>query len=296
MFTEIDNFDTEIEDYDDDTSNYADGSSDFDFNPDEPEIVEADSGAAPGFAESDTDPQLSGKINAKSADSLSTAQADDGLAIVDPDPERLAEQMERDLHRARAAAAGYPDNDTVPRKKIPVQEDEIGGPQGLYDPATGLCWESYLRERLGAELRRAASFEQDLVLLVASWDTVSKDSEDYALFASTVRDFFNFPDLSFGFGPDGVAVVLPNVDIDHAMRQTEELIKKLTFIIQNQAEELRYLEIFMGLSSRSGRIVDADRLIAETLVALKKARGERDTHIMAFRPDPERFRSYLTNR
>jgi len=182
------------------------------------------------------------------------------------------------------------------KKRIPVDEHDIGGPKGLYDENSGLCWESYLRDRLGAELQRAASFEQDLVLLLTTWDNVKTDNADYGLFTQTISEFFNFRDLSFAFGSDGVAVVLPNVDVDHAIRQTEELIKKLTFIIQGRTDRLEYLEIFMGLSSRSGRIVDADRMIAEALVALKKARGERDTHIMAFRPDPEKYRSYLTNR
>jgi len=51
----------------------------------------------------------------------------------------------------------------------------------------------------------------------------------------------------------------------------------------------------MGISSRSGRLVDADRLVGEAFAALNKARDERDTHIMAFRPDPEKFRAYLAN-
>ena len=38
-------------------------------------------------------------------------------------------------------------------------------PKGLYSPESGLGWEEYLAERLNAELSRAASFEQDLVLL-----------------------------------------------------------------------------------------------------------------------------------
>lgn len=216
---------------------------------------------------------------------LPEAAADD-LAIMDPLP---AEQLIQ-------AGTTVPSETAGNRKRIPIDEQEIGGPKGLYDESSGLCWESYLRDRLGSELQRAASFEQDLVLLLTCWDNIKRDSADYELFTHNVRDFFNFRDLSFAFGQDGVAVVLPNVDIDHAIRQTEELIKKLTFIIQGRTDRLEYLEIFMGLSSRSGRIVDADRMIAEALVAVKKARNERDTHIMAFRPDPEKFRSYLTNR
>ncbi len=171
---------------------------------------------------------------------------------------------------------------------------EVQGPIGLFDPDTTLGWESYLRERLGSELRRAASFEQDMVLLIASYDTCMRESEEYRLFAKTSKDFFSFNDMAFLFGESAVAIILPNIDIDRAVRMSEELLKKITFIVQGKAQALQYLELFMGLSSRSGRLVDADRIIAEALAALKKARGERDTHIMAFRPDPEKFRAYLS--
>ncbi|HAX38294.1 MAG: hypothetical protein A2004_08525 [Spirochaetes bacterium GWC1_61_12] len=214
---------------------------------------------------------------------------DDGLAISEPHPNLASTRAD-----SVASTPASPSDQPAP-KRIPVVEEDIGGPKGLYDPGSGLCWESYLRERLNAELRRAATFEQDLVLLLASWDSVKKYSLDYETFTATVRDFFNFKDLSFAFGEDGVAVVLPNSDIDETMRHTEELIKKLTFVIQDRTSQLKYLEVFMGLSSRSGRIVDAERVIAEALVALRKARIERDTHIMAFRPDPEKYRSFLTN-
>ncbi|HOX91705.1 MAG TPA: hypothetical protein PLC54_02200, partial [Spirochaetales bacterium] len=73
------------------------------------------------------------------------------------------------------------------------------------------------------------------------------------------------------------------------------LLKKLTFLMKGKDGSMSYLELFMGISSRSGRLVDADRLVGEAFAALNKARDERDTHIMAFRPDPEKFRAYLAN-
>ena len=172
----------------------------------------------------------------------------------------------------------------------------LDGPRGLYDPETGLGWESYLRERLGAELRRSASFEQDLSILVASLDSATgRTDPNYAVFAKTSRSFFSFNDLAFIFGTKGLAIILPNTDIDQAMRMSEELLKKLALLIQDRSDPMSYLNLFMGLSSRSGRLVEADRLLGEAMAAHRKAREERDTHIMAFRPDPEKFRAYLAN-
>jgi GGDEF domain-containing protein len=171
----------------------------------------------------------------------------------------------------------------------------LGGPTGLFDPESGLCWESYLRERLDAELKRSASFEQDLSLLIASLDNSARGTEEYALFAKTTQEFFSFKDLSFQFGQSGIAVVLPNMDIDHAIRMSEELLKKLTFLLQGRSDDMSYLELFMGLSSRSGRLVEADRMVSEAMAAHRKAKDERDTRIMAFRPDPEKFRAFLAS-
>lgn len=172
----------------------------------------------------------------------------------------------------------------------------LDGPRGLFDPETGLCWESYLRERLDAELKRSASFEQDLSLLIANFDRCERGGEEYNLFAKTTQEFFSFKDLSFQFGKSGVSVILPNMDVDHAIRMSEELLKKLTFLLQGRKDGLSYLDLFIGLSSRSGRLVEADRMVGEAMAALRKAREERDTRIMAFRPDPEKFRAFLAGR
>jgi GGDEF domain-containing protein len=209
--------------------------------------------------------------------------------------------------KARKQAAALDEDDEIEllTAEEPLQEkaetpgnktSPLDGPRGLYDPETGLGWESYLRERLGAELRRSASFEQDLSILIASLDSATgRTDPNYGVFAKTSRSFFAFNDLAFIFGTTGLAIILPNSDIDQAMRMSEELLKKLALLIQDRSDPMSYLNLFMGLSSRAGRLVDADRLLGEAMAAHRKAREERDTHIMAFRPDPEKFRAYLAN-
>ena len=118
----------------------------------------------------------------------------------------------------------------------------------------------------------------------------------YAVFAKTSRNFFSFNDLAFLFGTKGLVVIIPNTDIDQAMRMSEELLKKLVLLIQDRSNPMSYLNLYMGLSSRAGRLVEADRLIGEAMAAHRKAREEQDTHIMAFRPDPEKYRAYLANK
>ncbi len=168
----------------------------------------------------------------------------------------------------------------------------LDGPRGLFDPESGLGWEAYLHERLGAELRRSASFEQDLSLLIVSLDGSRRGNDDFNQFANAVRDFFSFKDMAFLFGDGGAALILPNIDGDHALRMSGELLKKLIVLFKDRSSR-EDAGIYMGLSSRAGRLVDADRLIGEAMAALSKARSDEGLRIMAFRPDPEKFRAYL---
>ena len=169
-------------------------------------------------------------------------------------------------------------------------------PEGLYSPASGLGWESYMKERLDAEISRSASFEQDLSLLAFSCDELTVHDRHYATIGRAIKDFFSFRDLAFERGGDGFSVILPNIDSNHALRMAEEFYKKLVFLADGDFAELELLPLFMGISSRSGRLVDAPRLIEEAAAALDKARYEKDTRIVAFRPDPDKYRIFLATK
>jgi PleD family two-component response regulator len=82
------------------------------------------------------------------------------------------------------------------------------------------------------------------------------------------------------------------MDVDHALRMSEELHKKLALMFRSQTAN-GSTDIHIGLSSRAGRLVDADRIIGEAMAALSKAKQDGGARIIAFRPDPEKFRAYL---
>lgn len=182
--------------------------------------------------------------------------------------------------------------------QAPVQAEQEcpEQPEGLYSPASGLGWEPYMKDRLDAELSRSASFEQDLSLLVLSYDGLSSQDASYAEIGAAIQKFFSFRDLAFERGDDGFAVILPNIDSSHALRMAEEFMKKLVFLAEGDFAELDLLPIYMGISSRSGRLVDALRLAKEASAALERARYEKDTHIVAFSPDPDKYRLYLASK
>ena len=49
-----------------------------------------------------------------------------------------------------------------------------------------------------------------------------------------------------------------------------------------------------GLSSRNGRLVSGKRLIREAAFALDKTGKEGEETIIGFRPDPGKFREYIS--
>lgn len=223
--------------------------------------------------------------NAREADASPPATVD-GLAEWAPSIPELAPE-ESSLYREDPAE---PTVGNVTPADLP--DGALDGPRGLFDPDSGLGWEAYLRERLSAELRRSASFEQDLSLLITTLDGAHRGDEEFNLFATQVRDYFSFKDMAFLFGDGGAALILPNIDVDHALRMSEELLKKLMFTFQKKMTA-NGAGIHMGLTSRAGRLVDGDRLIGEAMAAADKARKDGGARIMAFRPDPEKFRAYL---
>jgi len=206
----------------------------------------------------------------------------DGAEPLSREPTR---EPAREPKPAEAPKAAFLSKDDLP-------DGALEGPRGLFDSESSLGWEAYLRERLSAELRRSASFEQDLSLLIASLDGSKRGDEEFNLFAASVRDFFSFKDMAFLFGDDGAAFILPNMDVDHALRMSEELQKKLSLLFRSRMPG-GGSGIHMGLSSRAGRLVDADRIIGEAMAAIGKAKSDGSDSILAFRPDPEKFRAYL---
>jgi GGDEF domain-containing protein len=196
---------------------------------------------------------------------------------------------------AAVAAHAAPSSD-VDEPSAPGPRECGDEPAGLYSPASGLGWESYMKDRLDAEISRSASFEQDLSLLVICHDGLTSQDTNYAAFGDSIERFFSFRDLAFERGDDGFSVILPNIDSSHALRMAEEFYKKLVFLAEGDFAELDLLPLFMGISSRSGRLVDAVRMIEEADAALEKARYEKDSRIVAFKPDPDKYRLFLASK
>ena len=129
-----------------------------------------------------------------------------------------------------------------------------------------------------------------------SHEGISRGSPAYRVIIRILLEFFSFRDLAFEQDPAGLAVILPNIDAEHALRMAEEFLKKVTSILREEGASSDYRKIFIGLSSRSGRLVDSERVITEARAALTRAREEGDSRIVAFKADPNKYRDYIAAR
>ena len=175
---------------------------------------------------------------------------------------------------------------------LPISEEkQPESNQGLYSPYSDLGWQEYLEERLNTELRRAASFDQDLVLLLACVSGLTKNDSLYRDLAKHVHEYFNFKDLCFEYGDSGFGVVIPNVDLDTGIEKVEDFKSRID---QQLSKEASRCHLSIGLSARNGRLISGHRIIKEAQSARKKAENDA-SGIIAFRVDPEKYRIYLAS-
>ncbi|MDR1048000.1 MAG: hypothetical protein LBL64_09500 [Treponema sp.] len=173
------------------------------------------------------------------------------------------------------------------------EEYEEKTPQGLYSKR-GIGWEEYTRDRLAAELHRCASFEQDLVYIMMEFRNADSLDEDFfRQFAGAAVEFYNLRDLIFELGEWGISIIYPNIDLDQGFVKSEEFHNR---ILTRFAGAFRSKnDLCIGISSRTGRLIDAERLIFEAGEAMRRAMADPVTHIVAFKSDPEKYRNFIAS-
>ena len=186
--------------------------------------------------------------------------------------------------RIRRHADTNPTTGTQPRSPLAPADDT---PLGLV-PA------SALQRRLTLELERAGFHEQDLSIAVLSF--VKLQSEDAAYRnAQAVLSFFTFEDLCFDGGSSRkaqeVVVIFPNASLSETLAQIERFQR--FYWEERQEWSSTEADFYCGVTARNGRLVEADRMLQEGHVALKRA-NDAAGHIVGFHPDPQRYREFLS--
>jgi hypothetical protein len=189
----------------------------------------------------------------------------------------------------------YSHSPESPKKGLKGNRDSelsTNGPKGLYSSRSGLGWEEYTKERLNSELHRCSSSENDLTLILMEFTDISEE-RTFILAAEETASFFNSKDLIFEYGDRGITVILPGSGFEAVFALSEKYYKRISERFPQSYTDAYGLCI--GLSSRSGRLVNADRLLVEAAEALKRAKSDSKTSIIAFKSDPEKYRAFIAS-
>ena len=165
-------------------------------------------------------------------------------------------------------------------------------PPTLSSPRSGLAWAEYLDPRLETEVERASSSDGEVSLARIRIDEPFADARfplAYAEIAGILAQTFPLHDLLFEAGDDGYSVILPEADVDSAVRMLDELRVK----VSAREIEGRIRTLSAGVSSRGGRLIESPLLKEEAQVALAKAEREGGNQVVGFRADAARFRQKM---
>jgi len=164
---------------------------------------------------------------------------------------------------------------------------------GSYSPRGRVVREENTEARLTEELRRCAAAGQDLTFIVIEYKAVT-DESFYARFTADAARFFSSRDFVCEKGERGVSVICPDFNLDAGFLNADEFHNRV--MGKYPALFTAKTDLCMGLSSRSGRPVNAERLMFEAEEALERAMMDPVSHIVAFRSDPEKYRAFMESR
>ena len=181
--------------------------------------------------------------------------------------------------------------ENVEKIELPVEDFKPleTSPSGLYSPLTGFGWESYLKPRLENELSRASASEFDVVLFlikIEEFETLSEETVRKT--CEYLTNIFQFKDLIFEYKNNCFAAIKTNTNIDEAIPLADQIYTELSELIENR-------KCFIGISSKTIRLVGAERVLKEADAALEHAIEDPENPIIAFRADAEKYMAFIEN-
>ena len=160
---------------------------------------------------------------------------------------------------------------------------------GMYSDRSGLVWAHFLNEKLEAELKRAASFDQDSCLVFVSIISPS-GFIPYRNIAELIIEHFKYKDLAFESGDNTFCIIIPDKDIDEGLHDVELFRKSIIA----RFPESSY-RVYAGLTSRNSRLLSEKRMVHEAKAALARAESEPESTTISFRTDLNKYREYIAS-
>lgn len=197
---------------------------------------------------------------------------------------------ERDISYISSDSEEY--NDVKASDFGTVNAEAIEKVRGLYSPITGISWQEYLPEYLESELRRAASSEQDIALVIMKLEDFTLESMIGKKISALLIDFIKFRDMIFEFDNNGFAAILQDTNLDEAMKKAEEIYKGTKNIL---TEYDISKSVSIGITTRTSRLISAGRMIEEAQAAVNRAIKNNEDPIVAFRVNPDKYREFISD-
>ena len=172
---------------------------------------------------------------------------------------------------------------TENKEEVPKTE-----PEGLFSTSSGLGWESYLMTRLENEINRAISSEMDISIFVIKLTNMARNSDLSIKVCNYLAEQFKFRDLLFEYKDDCIVAIENGADLDAALSLADKLHDDIKNILTGTDSKC-----YMGISTRSIRMISAQRFLKEADEALLHAQEDESSPIIAFRADVEKYRKYM---
>lgn len=161
---------------------------------------------------------------------------------------------------------------------------ELSVLQETYSINTGVVKGGLLCDRLNSELVRASGNGEELSLIKVESPMIDTKSDNFKEVADSIVKTTRVRDYVFDNDDGSFFIIAPNVDITAATALGKEILKGA------QSTLGALSKVFLGITSRAGRMIDAVRLITECTQAVKKAATEDTSKIVSFHVDLDKYR------
>jgi len=164
---------------------------------------------------------------------------------------------------------------------------------GSYSVRGRVVREENTETRLTEELQRCAAAGQDLAFISIEYKPAA-DETFYARFAADAARFFTSRDFVCEKGEKSISVICPGFNLDTGFLNADEFHNR---IMGKYPDFFKgKTDLCMGLSAKTGRPINAERLMFEAEEALERALMDPISHIVAFKSDPDKYKAFMESR
>ena len=197
---------------------------------------------------------------------------------------RKAVLRERNAQKSREKNESDAVSDSPPVDPVPAPTP------GGYSQRGRVVREEHTEIRVTEELARSAQADCDLAFIIIELKP-PVDDFFYARFAADAARFFSSRDFICEKGEKGISVICPGLNLDTGFLNADEFHNRI--MGKYPAYFKSKTDLCIGLSARSGRPVNAERLMFEAEEALERAMMDPVSHVVAFKSDPEKFKAFM---